>query len=99
MQNVYRKRTSLLLPHKCSPPPWQASTLHLSPLAFGAVIDSHRASRAKIISIQADNIILVENKTNFHELIRQNVSKHILVIYTGGFPGLDHFPCSWNKLN
>lgn len=62
-------------------------TTDLSPLAFGAVIDSHRASRAKIISIQANNIILVENKTNFHELVRQNVNKQNLVIYTGGFPG------------
>jgi len=62
-------------------------TADLSPLAFGAVIDSHRAACAKIISINADKIILVENKTNFHELVRQNVNKHLIIVYIGGFPG------------
>jgi hypothetical protein len=61
-------------------------TTNLASLTFGAVIDSHQAARATIASINTDTILLVENKTNFHELIRQKVTNHLL-IYLGGFPG------------
>lgn len=63
------------------------TAVDLSPLTFGAVIDSHQAARAHIIALQTSQILLVENKTIFHELIRQNVTRRMLLIYLGGFPG------------
>lgn len=63
------------------------NTADLAPLSFGAVIDTHQASLADIAALNTDTILLVENKTNYHELIRHNLSTKILIIYLGGFPG------------
>lgn len=59
----------------------------LMPLTFGAVIDTSQVNRIRFAGLQADIILLIENKTNFHELVRKGLSKHIILIYLGGFPG------------
>ena len=65
----------------------EGQTADLTFLSFGAVIDTHQAARAAITALHTDTILLVENKTNFHELVRQGVTKRMLLIYLGGFPG------------
>ncbi|MHB1256433.1 MAG: Wadjet anti-phage system protein JetD domain-containing protein [Dethiobacteraceae bacterium] len=59
----------------------------LTPLTFGAVIDTSQISRICFANLHVDTILLIENKTNFHELVRKGLSKHIILIYLGGFPG------------
>ena len=63
------------------------NTADLTPLSFGAVIDTHQASHAEISELKTDTVLLVENKTNYHELIRQGVALRMLIVYLGGFPG------------
>jgi len=59
----------------------------LTPLTFGVVIDTSQINRIRFVSLHADTILLIENKTNFHELVRKGLSKDIILIYLGGFPG------------
>lgn len=63
------------------------NTADLTPLSFGAVIDTHQASHAEINHLETDTVLLVENKTNYHELIRQGAAQRMLIVYLGGFPG------------
>lgn len=61
--------------------------VRLSPLVFGAVVDTQMGKETEIHEVATDRIILIENKTNFHELARQGLAETMLLIYLGGFPG------------
>ncbi|MBT9173055.1 MAG: hypothetical protein DDT21_01445 [Syntrophomonadaceae bacterium] len=61
--------------------------VRLSPLVFGAVVDTQMNKETKITEVSTDRIILIENKTNFHELARRGLAETMLLIYLGGFPG------------
>lgn len=52
---------------------------------FGGVVDTKYFSKMKIGSLKAAKIITIENKANFHYLVK--VIDDVLLIYLGGFPG------------
>ncbi len=61
--------------------------IDLAQFPHGAVIDTQLARQISLEHIAARVILLVENKTNYHYLIRQGLPPHLLLIYLGGFPG------------
>ncbi len=62
-------------------------TADLSALVFGAVADTQKLKETEVVGLATDQIILVENKTNFHELARRGHAERVLLLYLGGFPG------------
>lgn len=62
-------------------------TVDLTPLIFGTVIDTQMGGELKIAGLKASKVLLVENKTNYHYLLRQGLPDELLLIYLGGFPG------------
>lgn len=62
-------------------------TIDLAPLAFGTVIDTQLADELEIAGLEALKVLLVENKTNYHYLVRRGLPGGLAVIYLGGFPG------------
>lgn len=65
----------------------QGQRIDLTPLAFGAVIDTQMINDVEIQQVLAGKVLLVENKTNFHHLVRKGLPPDLLLIYLGGFPG------------
>lgn len=59
----------------------------LAPLIFGTVIDTQMEDELKIKELKAEKLLLVENKTNYHYLLRRGLPGGVLLIYLGGFPG------------
>ncbi len=62
-------------------------TVDFTPLDFGAVIDTQVGDSLQIAGLEAEKVLLVENKTNYHALLRRGLSGDLLLIYLGGFPG------------
>ncbi|MEW5785415.1 MAG: Wadjet anti-phage system protein JetD domain-containing protein [Bacillota bacterium] len=62
-------------------------TVDLAPLAFGTVIDTQAGGALQIAGLKASQVLLVENKTNYHYLVRRGLPENLLLIYLGGFPG------------
>lgn len=61
--------------------------IDLTPLAFGTVIDTQMMEDVVIQEVLARKVLLVENKTNFHYLVRKGMPSDLLLLYLGGFPG------------
>ncbi|MCL5981109.1 MAG: DUF2220 domain-containing protein [Firmicutes bacterium] len=61
--------------------------IDVSPLIFGTVVDAQMERDIDIVELRTETVLLVENKTNFHELARRGVAEKILLVYLGGFPG------------
>jgi hypothetical protein len=60
--------------------------MDFSPFPCGVVLDTQMAHTLEIAGCRARRVLLVENKTNFHYLVRRGLPEDLLLIYLGGFP-------------
>ncbi|TQR92836.1 DUF2399 domain-containing protein [Paenibacillus ottowii] len=64
-------------------------------LFFGVTVHSQLMKAGRVIDLRAERILIIGNKTVFHEYIQSLsrignlLEKKIIVVYLGGFPGPD----------
>ncbi|GMX61151.1 DUF3322 domain-containing protein [Paenibacillus elgii] len=74
---------------------WNGTQLDFSSFPFGVTVHSQLMKASRVTDLRAERILIIENKTVFHEYIQSLsrignlLEKKIIVVYLGGFPGPD----------